>query len=339
MASPSNSRVTSPSELVKSIRAHVTNHFGHPPTIFNTCSKGIASLNYHVQGQSYDLLVRCDFRRTPSAALIDNYYQELAAKAGVRVPSRARLLMVRDHCVVTYRPLIAGHVLSDPKIATAGLLRLSGNQLAHLHNAVGRGRRQSFYAFVWNERDPKWRRVVETALIHRDPGLRQTAAAMKQLIVDTQANFAPGVAKAGVIHGDFKLDNLLATPDENLVVLDWEKSSFGSTLFDLGLALFHAICGDGRNCRLEYASELMAGYSPVTDMMPCEAPKLFSAVELAASAFYLVDIGLAAIADGAAPDQRARRLLYFNSYCRPAYELFRRGRQQIYEWCGQHSSV
>ena len=57
----------------------------------------------------------------------------------------------------------------------------------------------------------------------------------------------PDDAASGVIHGDFRLDNLVIDPDEPdriLAVLDWEMATIGDPLMDLGTSLAYWIGSD-----------------------------------------------------------------------------------------------
>jgi aminoglycoside phosphotransferase (APT) family kinase protein len=53
------------------------------------------------------------------------------------------------------------------------------------------------------------------------------------------ASVPPGSGRAGVVHGDYRLDNLMCAPDGPRVraVLDWEMATLGDPLTDLGLLL------------------------------------------------------------------------------------------------------
>ncbi|WBB81725.1 phosphotransferase family protein [Micromonospora sp. WMMD882] len=78
---------------------------------------------------------------------------------------------------------------------------------------------------------------------------------------DRLAATVPEGANAGrIVHGDYRLDNLLATVDPVAVraVLDWEMATLGDPLADLGLLLtYWDVLGD---------SDLAAG-NPVTDAL------------------------------------------------------------------------
>ena len=63
----------------------------------------------------------------------------------------------------------------------------------------------------------------------------------------------PGDAATCVIHGDFRLDNLVLDPDDPariLAVLDWEMATLGDPLMDLGASLAYWVeSGDDRIAR------------------------------------------------------------------------------------------
>jgi aminoglycoside phosphotransferase (APT) family kinase protein len=54
---------------------------------------------------------------------------------------------------------------------------------------------------------------------------------------DRLAASVPQTKRAGIVHGDFRLDNLMVDPDSLTVaaVLDWEMATLGDPLCDLGL--------------------------------------------------------------------------------------------------------
>ena len=63
--------------------------------------------------------------------------------------------------------------------------------------------------------------------------------AMEKTALWLQENIPSG-SRASLVHNDFKYDNLVLTPDENLnikAVLDWEMTTLGDPLMDLGTSL------------------------------------------------------------------------------------------------------
>jgi aminoglycoside phosphotransferase (APT) family kinase protein len=79
----------------------------------------------------------------------------------------------------------------------------------------------------WNSQWEKSKTVDLTALDELSNNLR---------------NFVPKSSKSSIVHGDYRLDNCimsLADPSHMKAVLDWELSSLGDPMVDLGLTLFY----------------------------------------------------------------------------------------------------
>jgi aminoglycoside phosphotransferase (APT) family kinase protein len=50
----------------------------------------------------------------------------------------------------------------------------------------------------------------------------------------------PGSSRAGIVHGDYRLDNTILSPDDPgtvVAIVDWEMATLGDPLVDLGLLL------------------------------------------------------------------------------------------------------
>jgi aminoglycoside phosphotransferase (APT) family kinase protein len=63
---------------------------------------------------------------------------------------------------------------------------------------------------------------------------------MEQLAAWLEARIPPDPPRASLVHGDFKLDNVILDarrPDRLVAVLDWEMSAIGDPLVDLGILL------------------------------------------------------------------------------------------------------
>jgi len=82
----------------------------------------------------------------------------------------------------------------------------------------------------------------------------------------------PTESAAGIVHGDFRLDNVLVDADDRLVaVVDWEMATLGDPLTDLALMVVYGRLGDavGGNVFVDVASapgfltegELIARYA------------------------------------------------------------------------------
>ncbi|MBU2488366.1 MAG: phosphotransferase family protein [Proteobacteria bacterium] len=85
------------------------------------------------------------------------------------------------------------------------------------------------------------------------------------------ANIPAGPARARVIHGDYKFDNVILDPENPLKiigVLDWEMATIGDPLMDLGSSLAYWVeAGDGEE------AEAMR-------MMPTNAPGMMTREEI-----------------------------------------------------------
>jgi len=71
---------------------------------------------------------------------------------------------------------------------------------------------------------------------------------MEQLATWLDARIPPDPSKAAIVHGDYKLDNVMldASPPHRIVaVLDWEMSAIGDPLVDVGILLCYWLYTEG----------------------------------------------------------------------------------------------
>ena len=88
------------------------------------------------------------------------------------------------------------------------------------------------------------------------------------------AHRPPDTPRPGIVHNDFRLDNLVLAPDDpfNIVgVLDWEMATLGDPLMDLGNSLAYWIQADDPE-----ASQVMR-------LMPTHLPGMFTRREIVAA--------------------------------------------------------
>ncbi|MGC4807592.1 phosphotransferase family protein [Micromonospora sp. DT233] len=79
----------------------------------------------------------------------------------------------------------------------------------------------------------RWKAQLDASRSRELPGIEE--------LHDRLAAAVPAGAAGVVVHGDFRLDNVLVTPDRTVAaVLDWEMSTLGDPLTDLALYLVHA---------------------------------------------------------------------------------------------------
>ena len=143
------------------------------------------------------------------------------------VMERRRGLVVRteEPPQIRDRPEVRRRVSSAMIQALADLHRLdvSAEGLAHLGKPEGFVARQ---VRGWTER---WTRAQTEAV----PGMEALAAWLA-------ARVPPAPARFGIVHGDFKLDNVMldaGEPSRLVAVFDWEMAALGDPLVDLGILL------------------------------------------------------------------------------------------------------
>ncbi len=105
--------------------------------------------------------------------------------------------------------------------------------------------------------EPAWRDLTARLRDARAPfadrleSLVPDVLAAEALLVETEA--------VQVCHRDLWADNVLRTPDDGLVVLDWENSGPGDPAGELGVVLFEFGLGDPDRMRDLFASYVEAG--------------------------------------------------------------------------------
>ena len=79
----------------------------------------------------------------------------------------------------------------------------------------------------------RWTAQLERSLTREVPGFPELATAL--------AAHVPQSQRASIVHGDYRLDNVLIGPDQRIrAVLDWEMATLGDPLCDLGLLPVYA---------------------------------------------------------------------------------------------------
>jgi aminoglycoside phosphotransferase (APT) family kinase protein len=88
---------------------------------------------------------------------------------------------------------------------------------------------------------------------------------------DALAAAVPRAQRAAVVHGDFRLDNLLVRPGswDVSAVLDWEMATLGDPLADLGLLLVYWGRGSDADAALAAVADTpssVEGYPPADQL-------------------------------------------------------------------------
>ncbi len=184
-------------------------------------------------------------RLLPSAHAIDREYRVMRALGGTDVPVPRMLHFCTDPAVIGTPFYVMEHVagrvfkdsqlVSEPVTVRTAIYDAMGDALARLHRvdyaALGLGDygRPGNYFARQIDRWTRQYRESETAPI----------AAMDQLIARLPG-LVPTDDRASIVHGDFRLENLIYHPSEPVVVaiLDWELSTLGHPLADLAYNCF-----------------------------------------------------------------------------------------------------
>jgi acyl-CoA dehydrogenase len=213
-----------------------------PELRIEALSGGQSNPTFRVRTDRGDFVLRKkpDGPLLPSAHAIDREHRVMQALAdsGVPVP---RMLAWCDDSTVVGTPFflmdfMPGRVLVDqalpamtPQERTA-VYRDMGRVLAALHavdpDAVGLGNYGRRGQYVARQVD-RWSRQLRAASLAPPKALLQLA--------DWLPRHLPSTEDSCVVHGDFRLDNLVLHPTEPRViaVLDWELSTLGDPLADL----------------------------------------------------------------------------------------------------------
>jgi len=169
-------------------------------------------------------------------------YRVMAAMAGTTVPCPEVLLMCDDPDVIGapfyIMERVDGEVIrttdQSAALGVSGTARLSKNLvdvLASLHlidpASIGLadfGRPEGFMS----RQVARWGQQLESSRTREIPGIESLG--------HTLAREVPLPQRVSVVHGDYRLENVLATPEAEIsAVLDWEMATLGDPLADLGL--------------------------------------------------------------------------------------------------------
>ncbi|RRR95808.1 phosphotransferase family protein [Glycomyces terrestris] len=210
---------------------------------------GRSNLTYRVDGAKTPLVLRRPplGHALPTAHDMRREHRVITALRGT-VPVPATVDVVDDTgrgevtgTVFFVMEHVDGHVLDHPdrnaEWTPAGLHRLgieAAETLADLHAAEpealglgGFGRPEGYL----DRQMRTWRRQLDASRSRGTPAL--------DALGDRLAAAVPASGRAGIVHGDYRLDNMLvAGPPASpriAAVLDWEMATLGDPLVDLGM--------------------------------------------------------------------------------------------------------
>ena len=178
-------------------------------------------------------------RLLPSAHAIEREYRVMGALAGTGVPVARMYALCEDAAVIGtafyLMEYVEGRVLWDPTLPGMTAAQRAAHYdelnrvLSTLHRvdygAVGLADFGKVGQYI-ERQIARWSKQYEAAAAERIP-------AMDRLIAWLPQHVPPGDETA-IVHGDFRLDNVIFHPTEPrvLAVLDWELSTLGHPLSD-----------------------------------------------------------------------------------------------------------
>jgi aminoglycoside phosphotransferase (APT) family kinase protein len=221
-----------------------------PPLTFELIAGGHSNLTYSVrdaEGHRYVLRRPPLGHVLPTAHDMAREHRIISALSGSSVPVPPAVGLCTDESVngapFFVMRFVDGEVVRDlaaaervlPLPARAAAGRELASVLARLHatdpDQVGLGelgRRDGYLARQLDRWYGQWRRSKDRELPLIDEVYRRLAAEV------------PPQRGAGIVHGDYRLDNCILGPDGAVrAVLDWELCTLGDVLADLGITLVY----------------------------------------------------------------------------------------------------
>lgn len=248
---------------------------------------GQSNPTYHVQSGAHQLVLRKKppGKLLPSAHAVEREYRVMKALGAVGIPVPTLLDICEDPSVVgtsfylmEYCP---GRIFKDPTLpgltaSQRGDIYTAMNRvLCKIHKVDIQAAGLEDYGKIGNyiERQVHtWTKRYRASETHVIP-------AMEQLIKWLPLRI-PEQEKITVVHGDFRLDNLIFHPDkpEVLAVLDWELSTLGDP-----------ICDVAYNC---VAHHLPEDFPLIRGMSKCDLKELGIPSDLEYLALYCNNLGM-----------------------------------------------
>jgi aminoglycoside phosphotransferase (APT) family kinase protein len=221
------------------LRQHIAEFSG--PVAIEQFKGGQSNPTYRIAagGKHYVLRRKPPGKLLPSAHAVDREYRIITALAQTDVPvAKSHALCMDEDVIGTafyVMEYVAGRVFWDPTLPELSraerkpIYDAMNEIIARLHRvdyaAIGLGDygRPGNYAMRQIDRWSRQYRASETEKID----------AMDRLI-DWLPKNAPSEEETSIIHGDFRIDNVIFHPTEPRViaVLDWELSTLGNPLAD-----------------------------------------------------------------------------------------------------------
>lgn len=226
--------------LLKHLSAHLPGFSG--PLTVRKFAGGQSNPTYKLETPSAQYVLRKKPPGTllPTAHMVDREYRVLNALSKTDVPVACPRLYCEDRAVIGSEffvmDYVAGRIFWDPSLPQVApverraIYKEMARVLAALHCVDYAGVGLADYGKPGNyfqRQISRWGSQYEAA--KTDP-----LPEMDSLLAYLQAN-VPSDVSVALVHGDFRLDNMIFHPTEPrvLAVLDWELSTLGHPLADL----------------------------------------------------------------------------------------------------------
>lgn len=215
----------------------------HGPLVVEKFPGGQSNPTYLLSAASGRYVLR---RKPPgqlltSAHAVDREYGVLSALAGTDVPVPGVHLLCEDESVIGsmfyIMDFVEGRILWDPALPEqspgerTAMYDEMNRVLATLHGVAIDEVGLTDYGRTGNyfERQlARWTKQYRASETQPNP-------AMESLIIWLNNNMPPDEGRISLIHGDYRLDNVIFHPTEPrvLAILDWELSTLGNPFADL----------------------------------------------------------------------------------------------------------
>ena len=251
-------------------RTHVEG--ARPPLRFEPIAGGRSNLTYRVRdaaGASWVLRRPPLHGVLPSAHDMAREHRVIAALAGTPVPVPATFGLCQDPSVTGAPFYVMAYVdgvvprdeatvaasLDEPARARAADSLVDA--LVALHavdpERVGLGQLGRHTGYLERQL-ARWQRQLSRSRTRPLPALDEVHRRL-------EANLPAQVGPARIVHGDFRLDNVVLSPaGQVLAVLDWELCTLGDPLADVGLLLVYWAEPGDQTLPLGTAPTIMAGF-------------------------------------------------------------------------------
>jgi aminoglycoside phosphotransferase (APT) family kinase protein len=243
-----------------------------PPLAFHQIAGGRSNLTYRVDdaaGASWVLRRPPLHGVLPSAHDMAREHRVMAALASTPVPVPATFGLCQDPSVTGAPFYVMAYVdgvvprdeatvaasLDEPARARAADSLVDA--LVALHRVdptqVGLGQLGRHHGYLERQL-ARWQQQLEQSRTRPLPALDEVHRRL-------QANLPAQVGPARIVHGDFRLDNVVLSPAGRvLAVLDWELCTLGDPLADVGLLLVYWAEPGDQTLPLGAAPTVMAGF-------------------------------------------------------------------------------